>query len=115
METQVLPSPQIVRVNRITGGCEQFRNIVEKYDWDTNIMLAIMKAESNCNQYADNTGLNSDGTVDIGLLQINSVHGYSKTELTNPATNIAIAYKIWKAQGYKASSAFSSKRYQKFI
>ena len=31
VEAMVSPSPQTARVNRTTGGCEQFRNIVEKY------------------------------------------------------------------------------------
>ena len=115
MEATVSSSPQTVRVNRTTGGCEQFRNIVEKYDWDTNTILAIMQAESGCNPTADNSGLNQNGTVDIGLLQINSIHGFSKAELTNPARNIAIAHQIWQKQDYKAWSAFNNKSYLKFL
>ena len=74
-----------------------------------------MQAESGCNPTADNSGLNQNGTVDIGLLQINSIHGFSKAELTNPARNIAIAYQIWQKQGYKAWSAFNNKSYLKFL
>ena len=74
-----------------------------------------MQAESGCNPTADNSGLNQNGTVDIGLLQINSIHGFSKAELTNPARNIAIAHQIWQKQDYKALSAFNNKSYLKFL
>ena len=74
-----------------------------------------MQAESGCNPTADNSGLNQNGTVDIGLLQINSIHGFSKAELTNPARNITIAHQIWQKQGYKAWSAFNNKSYLKFL
>lgn len=79
------------------------------------MMLAIMRAESGCNPNSDNTGLNHNGTVDVGLLQINSVYGFSKNELTNPRHNIAIAYQIWRKQSYKAWSAYNNRSYLKFI
>lgn len=78
-------------------------------------MLAIMRAESRCNPNADNTGLNKDGSVDIGLLQINSIHGYSKAQMINPYENIKAGYRIWKRQGYKAWSAYNNGAYAKFL
>lgn len=78
-------------------------------------MLAIMRAESECNPLADNTGLNRDGTNDKGLFQINSIHGYSDAVRFDPAQNIAIAYKIWRAQGYSAWSAYTNGSYLRFL
>lgn len=78
-------------------------------------MLAIMRAESGCNPLADNTGLNRDGTVDRGLFQINSIHGYPARTLFDPSQNIQIAYKIWRSQGYRAWSAYNSGAYLKFL
>lgn len=78
-------------------------------------MLAIMRAESGCNPNADNTGLNQDGSNDKGLLQVNSIHGYSDAERLDPARNIEIAFKIWQSQGYRAWAAFSNGSYLKFL
>lgn len=78
-------------------------------------MLAIMRAESGCDPNADNTGLNKDGTVDIGLLQINSIHGYTKAHMLNPHENIKAGYRIWRTQGYKAWSVYNNGAYAKFL
>lgn len=78
-------------------------------------MLAIARAESNCNPRSDNTGLNINGTYDYGLFQINSVHGYSRNILANPAKNTEIAFKIWQLQGYQAWSAYNNGTYLKFM
>ncbi len=77
-------------------------------------MLAIAQAESGCNQNADNTGLNADGTNDKGLFQINSIHGFSDAERFDPVRNTEIAHRIWKNQGYQAWSAFNNGSYLRF-
>lgn len=78
-------------------------------------MLAIMRAESGCDPLSDNTGLNADGTVDRGLLQINSIHGHSASDLFEPSYNIAVAFEIWSFQGYQAWSAYNSGAHLKFL
>ena len=97
------------------GVCAQYYDMVDKYDWDTEIMLAIMYAESNCRANLDNTGLNKDGSVDYGLFQINSIHGYDKNDLMDPAFNIDVAYKIYKSQGLRAWSVYNSGKYLNYI
>lgn len=114
VEVRVQPSPQIAS-SPVAGRCEEFREIVEKYPWNSKIMLAIARAESNCNPRSDNSGLNTDGTYDYGLFQINSVHGHSRSILANPAKNTEIAYKIWQSQGYRAWSAYNNGSYLKFM
>lgn len=113
---EVLPSPRPKYASsQNSGRCEEFRELVEKYPWDSKIMLAIMRAESGCNPRSDNTGLNCDGSNDKGLLQINSIHGFSDAERLDPIRSIEIAFRIWQNQGYRAWSAYSNGSYLKFI
>lgn len=67
-----------------SGGCEQYRPLVSQYPWNVDVALAVMKAESNCRPEA--THLNSNGSVDHGLFQLNNINVH------DPAQNIAIAY-----------------------
>lgn len=113
---EVLPSPRPKYASSQNfGRCEEFREIVEKYPWNSKIMLAIARAESGCNPKSDNSGLNTDGTYDYGLFQINSVHGHSRSILANPAKNTEIAFKIWQSQGYRAWSVYNNGSYLKFM
>ena len=114
VEVRVQPSPKNAS-SQVAGRCEEFREIVEKYPWNSKIMLAIMRAESGCNPRSDNTGLNRDGSNDKGLFQINSIHGFSDAERLDPIRNIEIAFKIWQSQGYRAWSAYNNGSYLKFI
>lgn len=98
-----------------TGVCAYYYDMVDKYDWDTETMLAIMYAESTCIPTADNTGLNKNGSVDYGLFQINSIHGYDKEDLMDPEFNIEAAYRIYKMQGLKAWSVYKSGKYLQYL
>ena len=112
-KTTVEASP-VVRKTRTTGGCERFRPIVERYNWNVQIAMAIMRAESSCNPSAYNGTLNSDGTNDAGLFQINSVHDATSARL-DPETNVRLAYKVYVSQGWSAWSVFNNKRYMAFL
>lgn len=114
MEVSPRPRP-IIASSKVANRCEEFRNLVKQYDWNVEIMLAIMMAESGCNPRSDNSGLNVDGTYDYGLFQINSVHGHSRDILANPAKNTEIAFKIWQSQGYRAWAAYNNGSYLKFM
>lgn len=82
---------------------------------DQAIMVAIAKAESGYNTTA--THKNSNGTIDRGLFQINSVHSsYNATQLINdPQYNANAAHDIYKGQGLKAWTTYSSGAYQKYM
>jgi hypothetical protein len=47
-------------------------------------------------------GMNTNGTSDVGIFQINSVHGIPEYYLKDWRTNIDIAYQIYKASGWNA-------------
>ena len=113
---EVSPRPRpIIASSKVANRCEEFREIVEKYPWNSKVMLAIARAESGCNPRSDNTGLNTNGTYDYGLFQINSIHGHSRDILANPAKNTEIAFRIWQSQGYRAWAAYNNGSYLKFM
>jgi soluble lytic murein transglycosylase-like protein len=97
-------------------GCEAYRPIVSKYDWDVNTALAIMRAESGCR--ADAYGVNTNGSNDAGLMQINSVHVGSvigNKERFDAAANIAAAYKVYRGSGWRAWATFTNGSYKKYL
>ena len=82
-------------------GVEQWRPAIAAYDWNVEIMLRIMSCESGGNPNA------VSHTDDHGLLQIHwpiwgPAFGYTRAQLHDPATNIDVAYRVYKAQGYRA-------------
>lgn len=77
-------------------------------------------AESGGKADIDNAGTNRDGSVDYGLMQINSIHadmvGGNLEALRDPATNIKIAYSLSR-QGtdWTAWSAYNNGKYLKYL
>jgi hypothetical protein len=58
----------------------------------------IAMCESTMNPNA--THVNTGGSIDAGLMQINSVHGVPVRYLKNPMINLLIAKQIYDAQGW---------------
>lgn len=81
---------------------------IEKYicdKWgvyDCKNALAIFKAESGLREEAFN--INTNGTIDVGIAQINSIHFKKKScslkEIVDAYKNIDCAYQIFKASGW---------------
>lgn len=69
-----------------------FQEAGQRYGVSQTLLRAIAKAESNLNPSATNH--NSNGTVDVGLMQINSIWadqlGSIWNDLFNPCTNIMV-------------------------
>lgn len=84
-------------------------------------MLAIMRAESNCNASArGDTSLayQKGGRTygySVGLLQVRILPGREHCDSYNADTNIACAYAIYKSQGYSAWSVYKSGKYKQFL
>lgn len=58
----------------------------------------------NGNEACDRMHVNTNGTVDFGFMQINSVHLNDKIKLADLIdchANVDIAYSLYKAQGWK--------------
>jgi len=60
--------------------------------------IEIARCESGLRSVC-NDGVNSNGSVDCGIFQINSIHGVRSKWLLNPDINIRVAYQIFTEQG----------------
>ena len=81
---------------------EQIINyIIERFgDQADNAMKVLSCENHSLNPKA--RGMNTNGTSDVGIFQINGVHGVPETYLKDWHTNIDIAYQIYKASGWQA-------------
>lgn len=96
------PQPQQPVVHPV--GCEHYRELVSKYAWNTNIALAVMKAESGCNPNAvgDQFVIRGLYAPSCGLMQIRTLQGRPSCEqLKDPTTNVAWAWKLYQASGWQ--------------
>lgn len=96
-----------------TANCADYRGLVAQYDWDVDVAMAVMRAESGCNANI------LSRTCDRGLMQVNCVHkakvAGNLSALFNPETNIRVAYAIYKGAGWRAWSAYKNGAYLKYL
>jgi len=80
---------------------------------DCKIALGVAQAESGFREDAIN--INDNGTIDVGIFQINSVHfkqeGCTLQDVVYQNKNVECAYKIFKASGWSAWTAWKSGSY----
>lgn len=84
---------------------------------DCKIFLAIAHAENSTGQ-CDIYNVNTDGSLDWGFAQINTVHlkNVNLKALLDCHANIDFAYKLYKQQGnFSAWSTFKSGTYKKYL
>ena len=87
--------------------------IAQAFPENPKVMIAIAKAESNLDPNA--TNVNTNGSTDTGLFQINSIHGEDELSLFDVDKNIAVARKIYDKQGLSAWSVFNNKSFLKHM
>lgn len=75
--------------------------------------VAIALAESGGDPLAHH--VNTDGTTDDGLWQVNSVHGYPVAELRTVLGNARAARAVYLNQGWRAWSAYKNGSYLAFL
>ena len=82
------------------------------------IALAVQRAENPrgaCEIYH----YNSDGTLDWGYFQINTVHlkraGVNLRDLLDCKANIDFAYKLYTERGFEPWTTFNSGAYRQFL
>ncbi len=91
----------------------------EKFGPDCRLALAIQRAENphgRCEIYHYNT----DGTLDWGYFQINTVHlkrpGLNLHDLLDCKANIDFAYQLYQEQqGFSSWSTYKSGTYRRFM
>lgn len=103
------------------AGCANYLPLIQQYDWNTNMAMAIMQAENvGCNPAIDNAGLNRDGSVDYGLFQVNSIHADMVAgdleSLRTPSVNVAIAYSLsHHGTNWTAWSTYKNGKYLRYL
>lgn len=77
------------------------------------VMAGIALAESGGKPRASHR--NTNGTIDRGLWQINSVHGYSAASSFNPSQNARQAVAVYHSQGLRAWSTYTNGAYKQYV
>ena len=101
------------------GGDQGVANVLRAAGFPENLIptfIGIAHAESSLNPNA--THMNSNGTIDQGLFQINSVHKGNSWYPTNPFDPIQsakAAWAIYNSQGLGAWSVYKSGAYRQFV
>jgi hypothetical protein len=101
-------------MTNLTAG--QIKNVAIESGWtgdDLNIAVAVCLAESGGNPNAKHT--NTNGSVDIGLWQVNSIHGFDPNAMLHTLDNGKAAHQIWVASGWKAWTTFNTGAYLMFM
>ena len=87
---------------------KQYYDLIKQYSWNIDTAYEIMKCESSGNPEAVNwkdkhRGCNgSFGLFQVGCVHIGPYNITNHKELYDPETNIAVAYEVWKSQGWNA-------------
>lgn len=103
---------------------------IEKYicqKWgvyDCKIALAVAKAEGLAYDESgavipDLFNINTNGSMDLGIFQINSVH-YKKpqchlADMVDPIKNVDCAYSIYEGSGWGAWSSFNNQSFNRYL
>lgn len=112
----VTEAPQIALKQATGGNCEQYRSLVERYDWNVELALAVMRAESGCNPDGINWQDGHNGcTGSYGLYQVACLHFNENQDKLDVETNIAVAYRIYERSGWQPWAAYTNGSYLKFI
>ena len=112
--------PQVLAPIEKQVNMPELKTDIEKYIcdkfgvMDCKIALSIAKAESNLNCNAFN--INTNGSVDLGIFQLNSVHlkkggEWTLANMSDCEKNVDLAYQLWTEQGWHVWSAFLNGSY----
>ena len=116
-EAVVVQKEEPINTNYGGGDCSKYEELIRSYDWPADTALEICRKESGGNANAINwNDVHTDSSGNVicvtsrGLMQIACVHvlGTGKTveDLQDPEINVAIAYRIWKKEGFHPWSTY---------
>ena len=109
--------PSLVSAKTIPLVCLPYLPLIEKYDWNVQTAINVMFAESSCNPIAVNLNdkhRSRQYPRDYPQGYCYGSFGLFQTSCTrlvyfDPALNIALAYEIYKIQGWGAWGSCTSK------
>jgi hypothetical protein len=88
--------PVEIPVPRLPENVEEYVRAV--FGKEANNALKVFRCESGLKASAK--GTNKNGSTDVGIAQINSVHGIREKWLKNYKINILVAHQLWEEQGW---------------
>jgi hypothetical protein len=98
------PVKKVLASESVTASCESPKGYLEcqvyqgVITWkDYEKLSKIIKCESNWNENAINH--NKNGSFDMGLFQINTIHKQKASDMFNFKKNIDFGIKLYKSQG----------------
>lgn len=99
--------------------CEQVKREIQKYEWDSTLIMAIAKAENRtCDPGNHNLSMSENHGVCVGsygVLQVGCLHYKEGENYDDLSTNVKVAYRVWQQQGYNAWTQYRNGAYQQFI
>lgn len=116
--TQVVPHKgglvSAVPQERSNVSSNDIEGLITRYfGEDSQTAIAIAKAESRLHPKATNQ--NTNGSVDCGIFQINSIHNPTKEQCEDPEENIKLAYNIYQKSGFNPWVSYKSGSFNKFL
>ena len=103
--------------------CEKVIKEIEKYDWDTKVATAVMKAESKCDtEIKGDTDLvfeenGREYGYSVGAFQIRILPGREECDTYELEKNVECAYNIYlnKGRTFTDWSMFLNGKYKEFL
>jgi len=114
---RVQPLPQIIKTAKAQTILTNEQYTCNKFGKDCKLALAIQKAENSTGN-CEAMNVNTNGSVDFGYFQINSIHlkkGWKIADLVDCQRNIDKAFEIYQAQGFSPWTTYKTKAYLKFF
>ena len=108
LASNIAPS-EVVEVKELT--IEE--KIAKTFPENPELMIAVFKAESGLDPLAFHK--NTNGSHDIGIAQINSIHGGDDLELFDVDKNLKVAREVYDKQGIGAWYGFSNGGYKQYM
>lgn len=110
-------------VKMAANNCDKVIHEIEKYDWDTKLATAIMKAESKCSINAkgdEDLTFEQDGRTygySVGVFQIRVLPGREACDTYDLEKNVECAYNIYTKAGREFTdwSMFLNGKYKEYL
>ena len=105
------------------SNCSEIISEIEKYDWDTKVAAAVMKAESKCDKNAkgdEDLTYEENGRTygySVGAFQVRILPGREDCDTFDLETNVRCSYDIYLAAGRKFTdwSMFLNAKYREYL
>jgi hypothetical protein len=92
------------------------RDLINQYDWDTDVAYAVMMAESSASSTVVNWKDSHRGcSGSYGLFQIGCLHETDPEILKDPEYNVQRAYELYKQNGWRIWGGYTNKSYLRFL